>query len=95
MRVQTSQGSYFINWHHQPINGVNKSVAYVSQCIVKDKNMKRLKSGLAWCSVRDNFCREKGRKVSLGRAIRIFSKEIRKEIWEAYLNRKVFNESRT
>lgn len=89
MKVQTSAGTYFIDWHHQPTDGADESVSYVSQCILKNEAMEPIKNGLAWCSVKDNFCRAKGRKVSLARAIKIFDKPVRAEIWKAYLDRKV------
>ncbi len=44
--------------------------------------------GLAFCSVKDTFSKETGRKVSLTKALESFSKEFRTLVWRAYFNRK-------
>ncbi len=46
--------------------------------------------GIATCSVNDNFCREKGRKLAMLRAMinAGISKENRREVWETYRNLK-------
>lgn len=46
--------------------------------------------GLASCGKNDNFCRDKGRKLSLARALKsaLIPKEERTEIWECYRNMK-------
>ena len=44
----------------------------------------------AWCSVKDPYNKERGRKISLTRALNEagLNKEERTQVWEAYLNRK-------
>ncbi len=46
-------------------------------------------SGYAYCSVKDVFSKETGRKVALTRALKEFDKEFRTRAWKAYLGRKV------
>ena len=41
-------------------------------------------SGSTTCSFDDNFCKERGRKIALARAIHGFSRQARTQIWEAY-----------
>lgn len=43
--------------------------------------------GTAFCSDRDVFNKEKGRKVSLTKALSFYPKEFRREIWEGYFGR--------
>ena len=45
--------------------------------------------GEAWCSVKDRFDKERGRKIALGRALKAgeFGKEEREKFWEAYFER--------
>ena len=46
--------------------------------------------GYAERGKKDSFCKDTGRKISLARALKLFTsdKEYRKEIWEAYRNMK-------
>jgi hypothetical protein len=46
-------------------------------------------NGLAECSVRDQYCKETGRKVSLAKALKAvkFTRDERTEFWKAYFNR--------
>jgi hypothetical protein len=52
----------------------------------KEVKMKVVGIGTASCSINDNFCREKGRKLSLLRAMKQagMDKNQRKLIWELY-----------
>lgn len=43
--------------------------------------------GVAYCNPVDNFCKERGRKLSLARAIGHMPRSTRTKIWETYLNR--------
>jgi len=42
-------------------------------------------SGVAFCSIHDQFLKTTGRKVSLTRALAKFNKFFRAKIWRAYL----------
>lgn len=43
----------------------------------------------AHCSQKDQFCRERGRKLALTRAIQTFNKEQRTTVWQAYFAAKI------
>lgn len=61
--------------------------ARVTACwLTLDGNMGRSKLGTAHCSPRDNFERERGRKIALARALRRsgLDKPNRTRVWEAY-----------
>jgi hypothetical protein len=49
----------------------------------------RTVSAVAWCSSKDQFNREKGRKVALTRLLRQLDlpKDQRKAVWDEYLGR--------
>jgi len=53
-------------------------------------NNKHIGMGQAICSIKDNFCKATGRKISLTRAIEVakenkkIDKNISKKIWETY-----------
>lgn len=61
-----------------------------TQCWITERDTQQFVSkGFALCSSKDNFNREKGRKVSLSRALKNFPKEKRTEVWTLYFMRKV------
>jgi len=41
-------------------------------------------AGAALCSLGDNFVKATGRKIALARALKPFSREDRKEVWDQY-----------
>lgn len=55
----------------------------VTFCIIEKEGEGTIEEG-AFCSPMDIFDKAKGRKISLARAISVFDKEFRTEIWEAY-----------
>ena len=61
-----------------------------SGVITKTLKTKIVGEGLATCSVEDNFCREKGRKLAMLRAMKNagIKKSERKLVWEFYRNLK-------
>lgn len=86
MKVEINGSSYFIDWRH--IKSEVKSLSkFRTACSIRDEALQLVATDLAECSLKDNFCRETGRKISLTRAIRVFDKSVRKQIWEAYFNR--------
>ena len=89
MKVETSAGTYFIDWKHKPVDPVLDKVSHITECIIKTEDNEPMNIDLALCSIKDNFCRAIGRKISLARAMRYFDKSIRKEIWEAYLGERI------
>ena len=61
---------------------------FVGRCTVSTIKIdgQLLVSGFSVCSLKDNFCRANGRKLSLARAIKDgdFDKTTSKKIWEEY-----------
>lgn len=43
--------------------------------------------GTAFCSVKDVFNKEKGRKIALTKALSHLNRDFRREIWQAYFDR--------
>ncbi len=95
IRVQIEGAdAIIIAWKHN-------SAAGLTNCIIsKDFNAKRdnpaVSHGRASCGEKDQFSKEKGRKISLARALKglfphnsVPNKKARTAVWIAYLNRKV------
>jgi len=76
-------GNLKIRWEY-------RHIPIVTYCDIIDGNLV-IATGKAVCHHKDHFCREKGRKVSLARAIfnAGMPKEERRTIWELYRNMKV------
>jgi len=58
-----------------------------THCWIEQNGVANTPPGSAHCTPTDIFCRDKGRKLSLARAIKnvaLLSKEDKKMIWEAY-----------
>ena len=59
MKVETSAGTYFIDWRHDLNAGNSKAV---TTCFIKNDKIEVIATNQAFCSTKDNFCKEKGRK---------------------------------
>ena len=59
-------------------------VERATTCIIFNEAGKEVSSGTANVHPKDNFCKEKGRKISLARAIKTWDKEYRSQIWDEY-----------
>ena len=70
-----------ITWRHTN-NGAG-SVG-ITECFIRNKDGKEILGGTSVCSPRDNYCKQTGRKLSLARAIKMFNREVRSEIWAEY-----------
>jgi hypothetical protein len=79
-------GNLRIKWDH--IDNVLTGRHYTVCDILEEE--KNISTGVSFCSHKDNFCRETGRKLSLARALKNtnLSKEERTVIWEIYRNTK-------
>ena len=53
-------------------------------CTLESEKLGIFSTGTANVAPKDNFWREKGRKISLSRAIKGFPVEVRKAVWEQY-----------
>ena len=77
-----------VKWHYDHSDGI------VTTCVISDDteegNIIPLSSGTTRKSDNDIHCKEKARKLSLGRALlrTNLTKEERKQIWDTYLTRK-------
>lgn len=87
MRVQEGNKTITFDWEHS-----EDRFGRFTRCDVfmqeGGKNIEDgYRYGLALCAPQDNFVKERGRKLSLARAIQDFPREVRVKIWETYLNR--------
>ena len=72
-----------VDFHYGEDNGLR-----VTECKVNFLSSLRLPQiGKAVCSPEDNFCKATGRKVALTRALRTLPRDLRKEVWDTYLER--------
>lgn len=53
-------------------------------CIIFNEEGIKVSSGTANVHPKDNFCKEKGRQISLSRAISKWDKSYRTQVWEEY-----------
>lgn len=80
MKANTPIGEVVIRFNHL--------IPVETQCRIF-KGEEQIATGFASCSEHDNYSREKGRKVSMSRALMHagFPKETRQEIWNMYFAR--------
>ena len=88
MKVNLNGSVYIVKWKHP-------EYAYVSrgtECTIKDGNSGIYGIGKAICSKNEQFVKDKGRKISLARALNsctgVFKKNDRKVFWDEYLSLK-------
>lgn len=72
-----------------PITKLSKKVPIAlveraTTCIIFNEEGIEVSSGTANVHPKDNFCKEKGRKISLARAIKTWDKEYRTQVWDEY-----------
>ena len=53
-------------------------------CIIFNEEGVEVSSGVANVHPQDNFCKEKGRKIALSRAITSWDKSYREQVWNEY-----------
>lgn len=77
----TSQGKTLqVGWRHNAPASNNQPQ---TTCYIKDDD-EVVATGIATLSVKDNFCRNTGRKISLARAMERYPTSVRKVFWDAY-----------
>lgn len=83
MLVEIDGDTYIVKWKHIiPIDGWLRGR---TDCEIKKVDSTEIRMGSAQCSIKDQYNKNEGRKVSLKRAIYHFElKEDRKKFWEAY-----------
>lgn len=94
MIAHTQIGDIYFSFRHEHWDeprqvSARDSAKAVTYCNMRMDNI--IHAEPAFCSVLDNFDKEKGRKVSLARAMDYFnlSKATRRLVWEAYFDRMV------
>lgn len=75
---------YKVYWKHLPFEEIDTLVKGVTHCTVKNLLTEVKMVASAFCSPIDQFNKQKGRIISLTRAIRNFPKEDRKKFWNEY-----------
>ena len=97
MKVKLNSGvEYWVSWYHQnPLskneNKLNITIYPISnpytQCVIENKTNPQIRGiGVANLAKGDRFCKDKGRKISMKRAINAIglNKETRKLFWIEY-----------
>ena len=99
MKVKLGRLIYKVDFIHKPNNpgfmtnvfGRERDFVGTTVCQVfrqcAGNNLLRESSGIAFQNEVDEYTKERGRKISLARALEIFPKKDRKKFWEAYLSR--------
>ena len=73
----------------QPVTKLSRKVLSApveraTTCIIFNEAGEEVDSGTANVHPKDNFCKERGRQISLARAISNWDKSYRTQIWEEY-----------
>ena len=73
----------------QPVTKLSRKVLCTpveraTTCIIFNEAGEEVTSGTANVHPKDNFCKEKGRKISLARAIKTWDKAYREQVWNEY-----------
>lgn len=81
---------YFVDFEHSDsadweVRHTTCTISTVTESI--DKSYE-LFMGWAWCDPNDNFNRNTGRKIALKRALENFDRDVRKQLWEAYFEKR-------
>lgn len=79
--VNTSKGTFKIDFKHFNEEG---SISRYTVATLYNEDKEIVRREVAACSPEDTFNRSIGRKVSMARLLRTFSKEDRTAIWDEY-----------
>lgn len=81
MKIKIDDITYLVSWQHDSNRGS-------TICYIKDEETYTQAIATAFCSEKDHFSREVGRKVSLTKVLRSevfnFTREERQLFWEAF-----------
>ena len=81
-----------ISWQHNTAKDDATDDRHTTVCILdqmKDgESLDKIHKGTAYCSLKDRYNKEVGRKVSLTRALQQWDRKERAKIWKAYFARK-------
>ena len=87
MKVNLNNNVYIVKWKHPEITTFNGNVRS-TECTIRNESLTFV-TETAICSVKEQFQKDKGRKISMARALNKLhlQKPERKIFWEEYLNR--------
>ena len=95
MRIIHEGRTYIISWNHiresAEIESLCSKTNYsaVTVCnVIPTTGGEASEQGLAFCLKEDFFNKEIGRKISLKRALKVYTKKFRTFVWKAYFARK-------
>lgn len=94
MKINIDGRNYSFKFYHKndgdtATTKVNEKTKIVpveraTTCIIFNEAGEEVTSGTANVHPKDNFCKEKGRQISLARAISSWDKSYRTEVWNEY-----------
>ena len=94
MKINIDGRDYSFKFFHkndQPVSTSKLSkkveqtpIERATTCIIFNEEGVEVSSGVANVHPHDNYCKEKGRKISLAKAIKTWDKEYRSQIWDEY-----------
>jgi hypothetical protein len=86
MKVQVKNNIYYISFKHENNCGKEDCRSYTHCSIKKEGEEIPVGIGTAQLSLKDTYNKEKGRKITLVRALANagFSKEVKTAFWEQY-----------
>ena len=90
MRIKIDGRDYSFKFQHNTGNSKGKLEKEDSQvergtvCRVFNEVGDQVTYGVSNVHPKDNFCKEKGRKIALSRAIKSWDKDYREQVWNEY-----------
>lgn len=79
MRIKIDGKDYSFKFQHN-----TKGEERGSVCRIFNEEGEQVTYGVPNVHPKDNFCKEKGRKIALARAIKTWDKEYRSQVWDEY-----------
>ena len=84
MRVVIGNTTYSVRFTHQNEQSDIDIKPRFTKCKITVDGEQFSGVGYAKVHPKDNFCKEKGRKMALSRAIKTWEKDYRTQVWEEY-----------
>jgi hypothetical protein len=85
MKVTLNGKLYIVKWRHQRMPNDSRG----TECVILNGDKETVSIAATTCSAKEQFKKDKGRKISLARAFKklTFNKTERKVFWDEYLAR--------
>jgi len=83
VQIKLSGTSYFVNWSYNTNNGKRQCICTIKKG-TSNKESTPISTGNTTCSVKDQFSKNKGRKISMSRALAMFNRSEREQFWNEY-----------